>query len=435
MEVDEQGSSGDAAAAQAVPAERKAKVYALMAAQLRADGLAEAADAVAAAASGAPDANGAEDGALVRMVLAQLDAEEEERKERELAAAAAAAADEDGGAKKAKGAAQLGAPPFPKLVQRFVTSHKGPCRAGAFSGDGDLAATGSEDHSIKLIDVNRVRYYSRSSHVGGGGDDAARPVIKTFYDHTAPVSDLAFHPSEPFLVSASRDCTIRFFNTSRLHARRSARHVADTHAVRSIHLHPSGDFLLAGTDHPMVRVYDVNTLKSFVSADANQHHFGPITCVRFAPDASVFASSSKDGSVKLWDTVNNRVANTIRNAHSGAEVSSVEFSDDSRYLLTSGKDGETRRWEISTGRQVDSYSGARHRSFNHGAVFDFSGDYIMAPDEASGHVLVWSATTADVVSKITGHAALVRKVAVSPVDGGILTCGDDSRARFWVVDK
>ena len=37
----------------------------------------------------------------------------------------------------------------------YVTSHKGNCRSGAFSADGQLCATGSVDASIKILDVER----------------------------------------------------------------------------------------------------------------------------------------------------------------------------------------------------------------------------------------------------------------------------------------
>ena len=37
----------------------------------------------------------------------------------------------------------------------YVTSHKGNCRSGAFSWDGQLCATGSVDASIKILDVDR----------------------------------------------------------------------------------------------------------------------------------------------------------------------------------------------------------------------------------------------------------------------------------------
>lgn len=41
--------------------------------------------------------------------------------------------------------------PEPALYETaYVTSHKGQCRAGAFSQDGNLVATGSVDASIKV---------------------------------------------------------------------------------------------------------------------------------------------------------------------------------------------------------------------------------------------------------------------------------------------
>lgn len=42
--------------------------------------------------------------------------------------------------------------PEPALYETvYVTSHKGACRAGAFSPEGQLIATGSSDASIKVL--------------------------------------------------------------------------------------------------------------------------------------------------------------------------------------------------------------------------------------------------------------------------------------------
>lgn len=41
--------------------------------------------------------------------------------------------------------------PEPAMYETaYVTSHKGPCRAGAFSLDAQMVATGSQDASIKV---------------------------------------------------------------------------------------------------------------------------------------------------------------------------------------------------------------------------------------------------------------------------------------------
>ena len=77
--------------------------------------------------------------------------------------------------------------PEPALYETaYVTSHKANCRAGAFSQDGSLVATGSVDASIKILDVDRMLAKSQVESMSGGnkaGDPGSHPVIRTLYDH------------------------------------------------------------------------------------------------------------------------------------------------------------------------------------------------------------------------------------------------------------
>ena len=42
--------------------------------------------------------------------------------------------------------------------------------------------------------------------------------------------------------------------------------------VRTIDVHPSGQFLVAGTNHSVLRLYDVNTAQCFASQNPFDHH-------------------------------------------------------------------------------------------------------------------------------------------------------------------
>lgn len=98
----------------------------------------------------------------------------------------------------------------------YVTSHKQACRAGAFSFDGQLVATGSVDASIKILDVDRMLAKSAPEDADPArGEQQGHPVIRTLYDHTDEVSYLEFHPKEQILASASRDCSVKLFDISK----------------------------------------------------------------------------------------------------------------------------------------------------------------------------------------------------------------------------
>lgn len=59
-----------------------------------------------------------------------------------------------------------------------------------------------------------------------------------------------------------------------------------------------------------------------------------IFLLRYSPGAKYFTSSSRDGSVKLWDGVSNKCVNTFHKAHGGAEVCSVLFSRNGKVKVT-----------------------------------------------------------------------------------------------------
>jgi cleavage stimulation factor subunit 1 len=151
--------------------------------------------------------------------------------------------------------------PYPNYQTRFITTHKNSCRCAKFSPDGKFIATGSADTSIKLLDVEKMMSYSQLKNDEGEDAQLTRPVIRTFYDHTAPVNDLDFHPAYPVLASCARDCSIKLYDYNSS-VKRSFKQLQDTHNIRTICFHPCGDFLITGTEHTMIRLIDIKAEKN-----------------------------------------------------------------------------------------------------------------------------------------------------------------------------
>jgi len=322
----------------------------------------------------------------------------------------------------------------------YVTAHKAPVRAAAFTMDGMYVATGSLDATIKILDVERM--LAKNSTSGNQNDPTSgqnpgddHPTIRTLYDHTDEVTCIAFHPQAPYLLSGSRDETINIFDWGKTQIKKAKTSIQEASPLRSISIHPSGDYFVAATEQSTVRLYDIHTAQCWVSSCPRDQHQGPVNMVKYCQNAHLYASASEDGSIKVWDGVSNRCIQTITNAHAGEAVCSVEFTRNAKYLLSSGKDSIVRLWELASGRPILVYTGAelsgkqQHRAQAH---FNHTEDYVVFPCERSVSLCCWNSRTGDRQRLMPlGHNSAARWVVHSPTMPAMLTCSDDFRARFW----
>lgn len=77
----------------------------------------------------------------------------------------------------------------------------------------------------------------------------------------------------------------------------------DTHNVRSLSFHPSGDFLLAGTDHHVPHLYDVNTFQCYLSATVQE--IGVNSAINQVSMLFIIDYMWQNGRVRIWVTVQN----------------------------------------------------------------------------------------------------------------------------------
>ncbi|XP_021757180.1 cleavage stimulation factor subunit 50-like [Chenopodium quinoa] len=317
---------------------------------------------------------------------------------------------------------------FSEHETRHVSEHKNIARCARFSPDGRYVATGSADTSIKLFEVAKITQMMLPE----ARDGPVRPVIRTFYDHIQPINDLDFHPQNTILISGAKDHTIKFFDFSKTTAKRAFRVIQDTHNVRSVSFHPSGDYLLAGTDHAIPHLYDINTFKCYLSAVYEDvAGTAAINQVRYSSNGGMYVTASKDGAVRLWDGVSAKCVRPLIGAH-GTEATSASFTKDHRFILSCGKDSTVKLWEVGTGRLMKQYVGAIHTQLRCQAVFSFTEEFILSIDEPRNEIVVWDALTAAEVTRLrSNHIGPPRWIEHSPVEAAFVSCGTDRSIRFW----
>ncbi len=192
----------------------------------------------------------------------------------------------------------------------------------AFSPNGDMIATCSDDKTAKVWDAGTYR------------------EMYTLRGHTAAVTDVAFSSEGDRIFTVSRDKTLRVwraFNGQEIQSLRKS--LRGSSAVER-------NLLLTWTmENHRVEVCDLVSLQNVCTLNAAEK----ICCVAISADKRQVAATTGNV-IKVWH-MGEGEPHLILAGH-GAEVKSVEFSPNGRRLVTGSRDRTAKVWDLSTGHEV-----------------------------------------------------------------------------------
>jgi WD40 repeat protein len=319
-------------------------------------------------------------------------------------------------------------PARPVSLGRPLTGHGGAVTSVAFSPDGRLLATGSDDTTVRIYSVS----------------DPARPIFlgRPLTGHGGAVTSVAFSPDGLLLATAGADKRVLIWkmrNPARpqLLGRPLTGH---TRAVRSLAFSRDGRLLATGGADKRVLIWKMrNPARPQRLGRPLTGHQSKVTSVAFSPDGHLLATGSIDHTVRLW---------RLRKAggpvpfgrpltdHSAA-VFSVAFSPDGNTLVTAGYDGVAS--VLRLGRPPHSVQLAQRITGYHAAVnsvaFDPTGR-TLAIAGAAGTATLWhlgGPAYPDLLGPpFDGGQGEVASLAFSPKRDHLLATGDAAgRIRLW----
>jgi uncharacterized caspase-like protein len=293
----------------------------------------------------------------------------------------------------------------PSYPARTLTRHAGPVLSVAFSPDGRLLATSSQDKTTRLW------------------EPATGECLRTLTRHTGYIFRVAFSPVGQLLATASGDETVRLWDPATGDCLRTLSTVYTP--IWGLAFSPDGQ-LLATCGGGKVRLWDLATSDCLpMSASI----YPPTFSAAFSPDGKLLATASEDNP-RLWDPATGDCLRTLT-GHTGP-VYDVAFSPGGRLLATASGDETVRLWDPATGDCLHILTG--HTNWIWGVAFSLDGR-LLATASFDETARVWNPATGDHVFTLTGHAAKVRDVAFSPDGTMLATCGDDETARVWRVSN
>lgn len=277
------------------------------------------------------------------------------------------------------------------------------------------------EHSIAYADVSETGIVATAGDQPDEFDitlyNPADDSTMTLTGHEANITGLAFDGS--LLASADTDGQVRVWEDDMLLGEFSTESTLFGLAFQN-------NVLALGTNTGDMLIWDVaDDPDDWVLRTTLSGHDNRILDLAFSPDGSQFASSSRDGTVLLWDMATNEILHELAAHIEG--VQTLAFSPDGAMLATGSRDQTIILWNTTTGERVgDAF--AEHQNWVLDVAFSPDGE-ILASASGDQMIMLW-----DVKQRVRlgqpfdeGHTDWINQVIFSP-DGEILYSGGRDNA-------
>jgi WD40 repeat protein len=201
----------------------------------------------------------------------------------------------------------------------------------AFSPDGNLLATASDDLTAKIWNISSgEELFTLSGH-------GHAPVSIPPFDG---VIQVGFSPDGKRLATAGGDGTVKVWDTR--HGRELF--TLEAHpgsAVIDVTFSPDGAHMLTGSFDGTAKLWDAVTGQALLTLSG---HTSAVHGVAFTPDGTRLVTGSEDGTAKVWDAETGQALLTLTGHTLG--ILDIAISPDGKYLATASKDGSIRLYVL-----------------------------------------------------------------------------------------
>ncbi|RKU28922.1 hypothetical protein C6499_09580 [Candidatus Poribacteria bacterium] len=349
-------------------------------------------------------------------------------------------------------------------TQHVITEHEGYIPTFAFSPDSHTLTSGSRDSTIRFWDVssgkNRftitghidevhgIAYSPDGKSIASGGrygpirvwDVPTGTRRHIFTGHTSNVYNVVFSPDGKTIASTGSEGTVRLWDAdtgTELYT------LVDIKGyISDISFSPDGKKLACLIVHagpyigPYYRDADISlfdvetgaelyTIEAYKGGIYHDHapeilptvHTGPVLSVTFNPQGNLLASSSSDGTIRLWHAQTGEHLR-ILTERAGYPYRLV-YSSNGKMLAAGGSSGIIRLWDVQSGVQLFTF--IEHTDFITSIAFSPDSKMLVSGGYDQT-VRLWDTDIGAQLRVFKGHQGTVRSVAFSP-DGNTLASG------------
>lgn len=262
-------------------------------------------------------------------------------------------------------------------IKYTLKGHDGDVGAVAFSQDGKLLVTASDDKTAKVW--NAIT-----------GEE-----LMTLRGHSQMINNIALSPDGKYLATVSDDKTAKIWNMSNgqeLHTL-----TGHSNGVLSGSFNENGQLLATGSETE-AKVWEVKTGKLLLNLEGQR---GPLA---FSPHGNLLATSGIDGMTSVWNS-----ETRVNEFSLPYAANALTFSPDGNRLAAAMT--ELKIWDVATGDELVNITG--FSAAVRGIEFSPDGSQL-ATGSQDGTTILWDSHTGKRLFALAGHASAINDVSFSP---------------------
>ena len=239
-----------------------------------------------------------------------------------------------------------------------------------------------------------------------------------FRHHRGPVTCAAGIPGTRKVVTSAYDSAVGLFDLETGMVDLLGYH---EHLANRVVVNQAGNLAASSSSDYTIGLWDLEQRRLVRTLPRAQRRRRRL-CIRRCHDRSV--CSRRDWRVIVWDLTTGAIIQVLE-GHEKDVLSVVSFGG---RLYTSGDDMTLRVWDLATGKLVQTW-GPFETETDSCAVDPLEHRAILGCDD--GCLRVFDLDSGALAAEIEAHSSGIKKVAVSPLTGDILSAAYDQRIMIW----